>query len=95
LTASAVTAQMNRIDHVVLNDDASKLYAVQGDLNSPFKSFAEVDVLRGLNTPLAQSTQVADEQLSRTALQEQAPQVAQPAQQQPQPLAPHVSGPSH
>ncbi len=93
LTASALTAQMRQIDHVVLNDDASKLYAIQGDLNSPFKSFAEVDVMRGLNTPLAQSTQVADEQLALSTAQDQVQQVAQPTQQQAQ--APHVAGPSH
>jgi hypothetical protein len=95
LTASAVTAEMHRIDHVVLNEDASKLYAVQGDMNSPFKSVAEVDVVRGLNTPLAQSTQVADEQLSRTATQDPSQQVTQPTQQQAQPDAPYVAGPSH
>ncbi|HVI55556.1 MAG TPA: XVIPCD domain-containing protein [Luteibacter sp.] len=95
LTASAVIAQMSGIDHVVLNDDASKLYAVQGDPNAPFKSFAEVDVMRGLNTPLAQSTQIADEQLSRSAAQDQAQQVAPLTQQQARPQAPHVAGPSH
>lgn len=103
LAASAVLAQMNRIDHVVLSDDASKMYAVQGELNSPFKSMAEVDVVRGLNTPLAQSTQVVDQHLAQTATQGHAQQQglirqqAQPTQEQapPQPHAPaqHHAGP--
>jgi hypothetical protein len=94
---------MNRIDHVVLSDDASKMYAVQGELNSPFKSMAEVDVVRGLNTPLAQSTQVVDQHLAQTAAQGHAQQQgliqqqAQPTPEQapPQPHAPaqHHAGP--
>lgn len=88
LVASAAAANMCRIDHVMLNDNASKLYGVQGELNSPFKMIAEVDVMRGLNTPLAQSTQVADEHLARNATQAQAQQIAQPTQQHAQAPAP-------
>ncbi len=105
LATSAVLAQMSRIDHVVLSDDARTMYAVQGDLKSPFKSMAEVDVVRGLNTPLAQSTQIVDAHLARAATQAQVQQQTQPLQEQAptHPLTPltpaptstqHTSGPS-
>ncbi|WP_049623047.1 peptidoglycan-binding domain-containing protein [Frateuria defendens] len=55
----AVEAQrqgLRRIDHVVLNDEGSRAWAMQGDLRSPFKQLAEVNVGQAINTPLAQSS---------------------------------------
>lgn len=95
LVASAAAANMCRIDHVMLNDNASKLYGVQGDLNSPSKMVAEADVMRGLDTPLAQSTQVADEHLARNAAQGQTQQVAQQSQGHAQQAAPPAPAAHH
>lgn len=78
LTAAAVTAGMSSIDHVALNADASKAYAMQGDTNSPFKQHAEVDVVQAAQTPLAQSSADAMQQQGKQA------EVAQQSQQQSQ-----------
>jgi putative chitinase len=56
LAAKAKQDGLTRIDHVVLSDDGSKAYAVQGDLNSPLKKMAEVQTAQAVNTPLEQST---------------------------------------
>ena len=47
---------MERIDHVVLSDDATRAIAVQGYLRSPLRQLADVDVVHGVSTPLAQSS---------------------------------------
>lgn len=77
LTSAATAAGFNRVDHVMLNDDASKGWAVQGDLNSPFKQYAEVNVMQAIPTPLAQSSQEA-----AAHVQNNAEQRAQGEQQQ-------------
>jgi len=59
LTAAATAAGFNRVDHVILNDDASRGWAVQGDLNSPFKQYTDVSVVNAVQTPLQQSSQEA------------------------------------
>ena len=81
LAAAAHAQGLSRVDHVVLSDDAKRAYAVQGDLSSPFKQIAEVDVARAVGTPVAQSSQ----EWQQTATQQQ--QQPQPAiaQQQTQP----------
>lgn len=79
VTASAVCTGMKRIDNVLLDDNASRLFAVQGDLNSPFKQIASVDVMQGLKTPMAQSTQQVDQHL-----QQQSHQQGQQANEQQQ-----------
>ncbi|MDQ0010328.1 peptidoglycan hydrolase-like protein with peptidoglycan-binding domain [Luteibacter jiangsuensis] len=56
LTSAAVSTGMHRIDHVALNDDASRAYAIQGEARSPFKLHAEVDVMQAIQTPLARSS---------------------------------------
>lgn len=58
--AGAVTAEakhqgLTKIDHVLLSDDGSRAYAVQGDLTSPLKRTAEVDTAKAVNTPIEQS----------------------------------------
>jgi len=47
---------MNRVDHVVLSDDASRAYAVQGDTNSLFKRYTDVNVDQAVGTSVAQSS---------------------------------------
>jgi len=56
LTAAARHDGLSRIDHVVLSADAQRAFAVQGDLNSPFKRMAEVSTLEATATPLARSS---------------------------------------
>jgi len=41
---------------VILSEDASRAIAVQGDIRSPLRRFADVDVVSGVSTPLAQSS---------------------------------------
>ncbi len=64
LTTAALGAGMSRIDHVVLSEDASRGFAVQGALNSPFKQYAGVNVMEAIQTPLDQSSKQAAEQMS-------------------------------
>lgn len=56
LTVTARGQGMSRIDHVMLSDDASRAFAVQGDLNSPFKQVASVNVGQATSTPVQQSS---------------------------------------
>ena len=56
LAVKARQEGLQRIDHAVLSDDASRTYAVQGDLGSPLKRVAEVNTVQGINTPLEQSS---------------------------------------
>ncbi|SEV96695.1 XVIPCD domain-containing protein [Luteibacter sp. 329MFSha] len=90
LTSAATAAGLNRVDHVVLNDDASRGWAVQGDLNSPFKKYTEVDVMQAIQTPLAQSSQEAAMHVQNGA-QQQA--MAQQQQTQQQDQAQQAAGP--
>jgi peptidoglycan hydrolase-like protein with peptidoglycan-binding domain len=85
LTSAATAAGFSRVDHVALSDDANRGYAIQGDLNSPFKRYVEVDVMQAIQTPLAQSSQEA-----ATHVQNNVQQQAQ-AQQQSQQAAPDVA----
>lgn len=82
LVASAQAQGMTRIDHVALSDDAKRAYAVQGDLNSPFKQVAEVDVSQAVGKSVAQSSTEWQQNAA------QAPQQATPQQAQPQPEQP-------
>ncbi|NKJ23345.1 XVIPCD domain-containing protein [Dyella sp. SG609] len=82
----AVEAQrqgLKQINHVVLNDDGSRAWAVQGDLRSPFKQHAEVNVGQAINTPLAQSS-ASSAQLHSAPGQEQARNQQQQQQQSQQ-----------
>lgn len=90
--ALAVAAQghgMSRVDHVVLSDDASRAYAVQGDTNSLFKRYTDVNVAQAIGTPLAQSSGQWQHDMQRPAptqstpsmQQMQNPQMDQPALQ--------------
>jgi peptidoglycan hydrolase-like protein with peptidoglycan-binding domain len=90
--ALAVAAHGNgqsRVDHVVLSDDASRAYAVQGDIDSLFKRYTDVNVSQAIATPLAQSStqwqrdvqQPAPTQTLPPMQQMQNPQVDQPVVQ--------------
>ncbi|KAF1003520.1 MAG: hypothetical protein GAK28_04656 [Luteibacter sp.] len=79
-TLTAKQHGMTSIDHVVTNQDATKAYAVQGDLNSPFKQTAEVDMQKALATPLDKSSEMAAQH--HATQQGQHVEQAQQAQQQ-------------
>lgn len=80
---------MSRVDHVVLSDDASRAYAVQGDTNSLFKRYTDINVAQAVGTPLAQSSvhwqhdmqQPAPTQSAPAMQQMQSAQMDQPAVQ--------------
>jgi hypothetical protein len=74
LAVAARTNGINRIDHVVLSTDASKVFAVEGALDSALKRIASVPTVEALNTPVAQSTQTWEQvsELSRQRVQDQA-----------------------
>jgi len=79
LATAAYAQGLARIDHVILGDDATRAFAVQGDPRSPLRQVACVDVMLAVVTPLAQS--------SAEFLAAARPDAAQQAQRmQPQPL---------
>lgn len=89
LAVAAHGSGMSRVDHVVLNDDASRAYAVQGDISSLFKRYTDVNVAAAIGTPLAQSSvqwqhdiqQLAPIQTTPPMQQMQNPQMDQPVVQ--------------
>jgi Putative peptidoglycan binding domain len=91
LAASLVVAArregMDHISSVALSDDGKRAYAVNGDLNSPFKQTAEVNVKDATNTPIAQS--------SATLAQQHTQQQNQQAPQQPAPAQTPQHAPAH
>lgn len=56
LAAAARNDGLKRIDHVVLSTDGSKVFAVQGALDSPLKKISNVPTIEALDMPIAQST---------------------------------------
>lgn len=62
LAASLVVAArrdgLRAIHHAVLAEDASRVYAVEGELQSPVKRVAQVDTAQAVNTPISHSSQV-------------------------------------
>lgn len=101
LAASLATAShaagLKQVDHVVMSDDGKRAYAVQGELNSPFKRIAEVDVATAVKTPVEQSStqfQKASEQQAQLQRQQDVPtQQAQPTQPPPQHTQPAMAPP--
>lgn len=56
LTASAYVQGLRAIDQVLLTVDASHAWAIQGDPRSPLKRYAAVDVMRGMNATVRESS---------------------------------------
>jgi len=89
LVVAAQSNGMSRVDHVVLSDDASRAYAVQGDINSPLKRYTDVNVTQAIGTPVTQSSvqwqqniqQLAPAQTTPPMQQTQNPQPDQPVMQ--------------
>ncbi|WP_413623783.1 XVIPCD domain-containing protein [Luteibacter sp. Lutesp34] len=82
LTAAASREGLQRIDHVTLNDDASRTYAVQGELQSAFKRVAEVNTQQAVATTVEESSlhwqQAAQQKPSATHQQQAQQQQAVP-----------------
>lgn len=87
LTVETRRNGMNRIDHVEMNSDFSRAYAVQGDANSPFKKFAEVPTEIGVGTYIESSSF----QWQQAAAHDASQQVAA-SQSMAQPT---IEGPTH
>ncbi|WP_049623163.1 peptidoglycan-binding domain-containing protein [Frateuria defendens] len=83
LTLEAHRHGLSRIDHVVLSDDGKRVYAVQGELNSPFKRIADVDVGQSVAKPAAQSGAEWNAPPPGHAAPSHAPQPVPPPQPQP------------
>ena len=89
LALAAKREGLERIDQVVLSDDATRAIAVQGDLCSPLRRLADVDVLSGVNTPLAQSsTDWTQLQPPAQTMQAPSPLIQTPDVQAAQPAVP-------
>jgi hypothetical protein len=80
LSAQSRAEGMTRLDHIALSDDATRAYVIQGDLISPFKQYASVDVAQAVVQPLEQSSQA----WTQANQQQQQQQMAAPAIEVPQ-----------
>jgi len=86
LSAQSRAEGMTRLDHIALSDDATRAYVIQGDVNSPFKQYASVDVAQAVAQPLEQSSQAwtqANQQQQQQQMAAPAIEVAQQAQAGP------------
>ncbi|WP_043693863.1 XVIPCD domain-containing protein [Luteibacter sp. 9133] len=87
LTVAATAEGMRGIDHVMLSDDASRAFAVEGNLQSVHgldRKMAWVETMQALETPLDRSSAAwpqAEEQ-GRALVQQQEQQQQQQAQQE-------------
>jgi peptidoglycan hydrolase-like protein with peptidoglycan-binding domain len=82
LTVAAQAKGMSGVDHVVLSQEAQRAFAIQGDLNSPHKSYAHVDITQAVNTSVVQSS-VQWQQNAQQAAQAQSAQAMQQTQNPP------------
>jgi hypothetical protein len=88
VTVAAATHGLRKVDHVVLSDDGSHAFAVQGDLRSSHKQVARgIDTGQAVNTPIEHHTQALQQvhqaqaqQQVQQQVQQQAPQMQQPVQ---------------
>ncbi|UPG91581.1 peptidoglycan-binding protein [Luteibacter aegosomaticola] len=94
VATEAYARGLTHVDHIVLSDNGAKAYAVQGELNSPFKQLAEVNTQQAVSTPLEQSSQqwqhAQTQQQANTHAQTQAQAQAQPTPQQAQEQQPSM-----
>jgi fermentation-respiration switch protein FrsA (DUF1100 family) len=88
LAASLVVAAretgLQQIHQVLLNSDASRTYAVQGEPNSPLKRVAEVDTMQAMSTSLEQSSLALEQVGQRNQMHAQTAQQQQHQQTQQQ-----------
>lgn len=65
LAVEAHKKGMTRIDHVTLSEDATRTYAVQGDLQSPHKQVADVLTDKAVKTTTEQSTEALAQHVAK------------------------------
>lgn len=71
IAANAKAQGLDRVDHVILSDDGSKTFAVQGNLQSTHgldRQIAQMQTTDALSTPLAQSSQAWAQHAARSDL---------------------------
>jgi len=97
IAAGAKAQGLDRVDHVLLSDDGSKTFAVQGNLQSTHgldRKIADLQTIEALNTPLAHSSAAWTQHAARSELvasQQQAQtQTQADAQQHQQQAAPSM-----
>jgi hypothetical protein len=91
LVVAARRDGLSQIHHAVLNEDASRTFAVQGELNSPLRQLAHVQTAQAVNTSITQSSTAWLQVASSRQDQAQAQQLASHLQeQQPQRAHPTV-----
>ncbi|MFC5742893.1 XVIPCD domain-containing protein [Dyella tabacisoli] len=86
LVVAARRDGLSQVNHVVLSDDKSRAFAVQGDLSSPFKQMAQVQTAQATQASVAQSSQAWQQQ----AAQEKPQAQAMPLQQDPSQTQKHA-----
>lgn len=83
LVVAARRDGLSQVNHVVLSEDKSHAFAVQGDLNSPFKQMAQVQTAQATQASVTQSSQAWQQQATQEKPQAQAtPQQQDPSQGQ-------------
>lgn len=96
LAVEATTQGLERIDHVLLNDDASRVFAVQGKLQGGIEGLdqkrASVDTMTAIATPLEQSSQQWTQAAQHAGEQRQAAQEQAQTATQAQPQSPQGTG---
>lgn len=78
IAAGAKAQGLDRVDHVLLSDDGSKTFAVQGNLQSVHgldRKIADLQTVDALNTPLAQSSNTWSQHAVQAELVANPPQV--------------------
>jgi hypothetical protein len=68
LAAEMLVAGGKRIDAVVMNADASRTFAVQGDVHDPAHLRVSVETMQAMNTPLEQSVERMEQKLGQQCL---------------------------
>lgn len=71
IAANAKAQGLDRVDHVMLSDDGSKTFAVQGNLHSSHgldRQIAQMQTTDAINTPLALSSQVWSQHAAQSQL---------------------------
>jgi hypothetical protein len=97
IAAGAKAQGLDRVDHVLLSDDGSKTFAVQGNPQSPSaldRKTADLNTVKALDTPLIQSSNAWIQHAAQSELMasQQPTQTQTPSdkRQSPQPAAPSM-----
>ena len=81
LVVAAKREGLSRVDNVMLSEDGSRAFAVQGKLDSPLRQIAHVQTAEAVNTPIDKSSAAAQAVVPRPV--EPAPGAAAPTHVQP------------